>query len=306
MPTTKDYYEILGVPKDADDRTIKQAYRRLARRYHPDVNKDDPQAEAKFKEVSEAFAVLSDREKRAKYDRGGHAAFGPDFNPFDGTGFDVRSGGFGGIPDLGQIFEMFGLGSMGGAGARGGFGRAARGRDLELGIRVPFLQAIQGATLTLEVPRRLGDERRTERVQARIPPGVTDGTKVRLAGKGDAGAGGGPAGDAYLLISVEPHPMFRAEGRNVVVDLPITVARATLGGQVKVPTPDGSATIEIPAGTRSGQRFRLRGRGVPAAGQKPAGDLLAVIQIHPPQKLDDESRKLMEEFDRRHPSTGVS
>ncbi len=321
MPTTKDYYVILGVPRDADDKKIKQAYRRLARKYHPDVNRE-PGAEARFKEISEAFAVLSDKEKRAKYDRGGHAAFGPDFNPFAGTqfgGFEFRSTGGRaseyGITDLSQIFEMFGLGKM-------GAGRSAprRGQDLELAVDIPFLQAVQGSTITLEIPRRVvctscggsgstggsvcgscrgdGRTRRSERVTARIPAGIQGGGRVRLAGKGDAGLRGGPSGDAFLRVNVEPHPMFRAEGDHLLVDVPVSVGKATLGAQVAVPTPDGSATIEIPAGTRSGQKFRLKGRGVPARAGRPAGDLLAVIQIHPPQKLDKRSRELMEEFER--------
>jgi molecular chaperone DnaJ len=348
----KDYYEILGVSRTASEREIKAAYRKLARKYHPDVNKGDGAAEERFKEISAAFAVLSDKEKRAKYDRGGHEAFGPGFDPF--AGFDVRSAGFG---DLSDIFEMF----MGGGGGRRA-GRAARGNDLRMEMKIDFADAVRGTTLRIEVPRRAGCEvcggsgesggsgpstcpdcggsgraaqrtgafrialtcprckgsgrqpgppcgacggegwvRREDRLTVRIPAGVEDGGTVRLPGKGDTGRGGGPPGDLYLVLRVDRHPVLRREGRNLVVDLPVGLARAALGGQVSVPTLDGPATISLPEGTRSGQRFRLKGKGVPGNGRLPAGDLHAVIQIHPPKKLDARSRELMEEFQERHP-----
>jgi molecular chaperone DnaJ len=313
----KDYYEILGVPKDADEKKIKAAYRRLAREHHPDVNPDDPAAEERFKEISEAFAVLSDSEKRARYDRGGHAAFGPDFNPFAGLGFDFRGGGAraGGfdIPDLSQIFEMFGLGGVG-RGPR----RAARGGDLQVEVRVPFEDAVRGSVLDFKVPRHAacascggsgcptcggsGLNRVEERLKVRIPAGINDGDRVRVAGKGDAGRGGGPAGDTYLVIRVTPHPAFRREGQDLLVDVPVSLSRAALGGTVSVPTLDGEATINLPAGTRSGQKLRLSGRGVPSRNSSPPGDLLAVIQIHPPKKLDARSKELLEELDRLHPN----
>jgi molecular chaperone DnaJ len=350
--TKKDYYEILGLSRTASEKEIKAAYRRLARKYHPDVNKGDKAAEEKFKEIAEAFAVLSDPDKRAKYDRGGHQAFGPGFDPF--AGFDFQAAGF----DLSDLFgNLFG-------GFRGHGERAARprkGADLRMQLRIPFLDAVRGTTAEIEVPRRTscrvcggsgtaggtptacpdcggtgrsrrfggglgielactrcrgtgrlpgppcgacegtGQTREQQRVTVRIPPAVDDGSKLRLGGKGDAGQAGGPPGDLYLELRVAEHPSFRREGRNLVCDVPIGLTRSALGGTVAVETLDGSATITIPPGTRSGQRLRLRGKGVPSANGKPAGDLFAVIQIVPPKKLDARSRQLLEEFGKLNP-----
>jgi curved DNA-binding protein len=295
MPTKKDYYEILGIPKNANDKQIKAAYRKLARKYHPDHNPGDKSAEEKFKEVAEASAVLSDPEKRAKYDQRGHEAFGPEFDPFAGTGFDVRNMGAINLEDL---FEMF----AGGGRPRGGRTRAVRGQDLETEIRLPFLDAARGATFELKLPRRgPGGTLTEEKVKVRIPPGIEHGGRVRLPGKGDAGHNGGPPGDMYLVVQVDPHPVFRREGRDVYGDVPVTITKAALGGTIEVPTIDGSSTITLPQGTRSGQRFRLRGKGVPASGSAPAGDHFAVVQIVPPKKLDDRSRQLLEELERLNP-----
>lgn len=294
--TKQDYYEILGVPRDADEKTLKAAYRRLARKYHPDVNPDDKSAEDKFKQISEAFAVLSDPAKRATYDRRGHAAFGPDFDPFAGFGF--RTSGHGGIPDLSDLFEMFGLNVEGGRRRRA----PRRGQDLQLEVRIPFVEAVKGTTLDFVIPRHgTGGRRVEERVKVRIPPGIEDGGRVRLSGKGDASPGGGRPGDAYLVIRVDPHPRFRREGRDVVCNVPVGLARAALGGTVKVPTLDGTATINLPAGTVSGRKLRLKGRGVPSRNGTAPGDLLAVIEIHPPKDLDKRSRELLEEFERLNP-----
>ncbi|ANM31536.1 hypothetical protein ABI59_21165 [Acidobacteria bacterium Mor1] len=304
--TNKDFYEVLGVPRDADEKAIKAAYRKLARQYHPDLNQGDQGAEQKFKEVSEAFAVLSDPEKRAKYDRGGAQAFGPDFNPFQGMGFDFRTAGGGaqGFPDLSELFEAFGMGGGAGMGGRGR-PRAQKGQSLELEVEVAFADAVKGATLQMQVPRRVwrggGFQRVEERIKVRVPAGIGDGGKVRLAGKGDEGMGGGPAGDVFLVVRVTPDSTFRREGQNLVVDVPVGFATAALGGQADVPTLDGSAKINIPAGTASGQRFRLKGRGVPGRNGSAAGDLLAVLQIAPPKDLDPKSRELIEEFAKLNP-----
>jgi molecular chaperone DnaJ len=361
VPGKKDYYEILGVSRDADEKQIKAAYRRLARKYHPDVNKGDKASEEKFKEVAEAFAVLSDADKRARYDRGGHEAFGAGFDPF--AGFDPREFDFGfgsgGLEDL--LGQLFG-GRFGGGGAGRGTRGPARGQDLRFETRVGFMDAARGTTIQLIVPRLVacdacggsgtrpgqgagacpacggsgrrdhqqggmrfsvpcsqcggrgrlagppcsvcsgqGRRRREERVKVRVPAGVEDGATLRISGKGDAGLDGGPAGDLLLRLTVEPHDRFRREGRNLVCDVPVGIARAALGGNVEVPTLNGLATIKLPAGTRSGQRFRLKGKGVAGGSGKPAGDLYAVIQIHPPQQLDDRSRELLEELQRLHP-----
>lgn len=320
--TTKDYYEILGVPRNAGEKEIKAAYRRLARKYHPDLNKGDKQAEEKFKELAEAFAVLSDPDKRAKYDRGGHEAFGPEFNPFAGSDFGQFDVGMG---DLSQLFEMFGLGGAGAARAPRGR-RARRGGDLQLELRVPFMQAVLGGTVELAIPRETlctncagsgvkpgtgepcpacggaGRVVTQERVKTRLPAGIEDGTTLRLPGKGHAGSGkAAAAGDAFLTVRIEPHPLFRREGRDLFSDVAVGLARAALGGRIEVPTLEGTATVTLPPGTPSGRKLRLKGRGWPAAAGKPAGDLYAVVQITPPAQLDERSRELLEEFARLNP-----
>ena len=364
MPTKKDYYEILGVPRDASAKDIKAAYRRLARKYHPDVNRGDKSAEDKFKELAEAFAVLSDEGKRAQYDRGGHAAFGAGFDPF--AGFDPRDFdvGFG----SGSFEDLFGqlFGGGFGGGARTTRTSRRQGQDLRYETRIGFLEAALGATIELAIPRlegcadcggtgiqpgsgdavcpdcggsgrkeqrrgamrlatacprcggsgRLpgnpcrtcggeGRVRHEHKVKVRIPSGVDDGATLRIRGKGDAGANGGPPGDLLLRVSVEPHPRFRREGRDLICDVPVSLARAALGGPVDVPTLDGTATITVPAGTRSGQKLRVRGKGLPAGRGHPAGDLYAIVQIHPPKSLDPRSRELLEEFARRNPEPTV-
>lgn len=284
----KDYYELLGVPRTADAKKLKAAYRKLARKYHPDVNKGDKAAEERFKEVAEAFAVLSDKDKRAKYDRGGHEAFGPGFDPFAGFDTGQFDAGFG---DLSSILEMFGFSARGGHGPRA---RARRGSDVRVELRVPFMVAVLGDTVEFSIPR--GGE--SARMKVRLPAGTEDGGTLRLAGKGEPGS---PPGDVYLKLRVDPHPTFRREGRDLASDISVGIARAALGGQVEVGTPDGKATVNIPPGTRSGQKLRLRGRGVPAAAGRPAGDLYVVVQIRPPKELDPRSRELLEEFDRLNP-----
>jgi molecular chaperone DnaJ len=314
----KDYYEILGVSRTATDKELKAAYRTLARKHHPDVNPGNKKAEDKFKEISEAFAVLSDPEKRAKYDRGGHDAFEPGFDPFQGGTVDFSDLGLGNLSDL---FEMFG----GGRGRSRGSRRAAAGESVELEMALPFADAIHGTTVEVGLPRAItcaechgrgksgsgaacktcrgqGRVRHTETVKVRIPAGIEDGGRVRIAGKGNDGPGGGPPGDAFVNIRVEPHPMFRREGSDLVSEVPIGIVKATLGGEVSVPTLDGSAKIKIPAGTRGGQRFRLKGRGVPARAGHAAGDLHAIVQIVTPREVDARSRELLEEFARLNPS----
>ena len=293
MTTKKDYYEILGVPRDADDKAIKAAYRKLARKYHPDVNAGSVDAEERFKEVAEAFAVLSDPARRRTYDAGGHEAFGPDFDPFAGARIDFESFGLG---DLSDVFEMFR------SGRRRTRAATTRGEDMQFEMRIPFVDAVLGTTVEISMPARQG-VRGSERVKVRIPPGIEDGGRVRLAGKGGKGARGGPAGNAYLHVSVEPHPMFRRDGRDVVTDVPVGIAKASLGGALDVPTLDGSTKVTLPAGTRSGQKLRLRGKGVPAHGGRAAGDLYAVIQIVAPKHLDARSRELLEEFARLNPGS---
>jgi DnaJ-class molecular chaperone len=294
MTSNRDYYEVLGVGRTATEKEIKAAYRKLARKFHPDVNPGDSAAEDRFKEVAEAFAVLGDPEKRARYDRGGREAFGAGFDPFAGMSREqAEAFDFGGFSDL---FE-----SLFGGAARGTRPRGrGRGGDLEFEMTVPFVQAISGHTIEVTLPRP-GARGPGERVKVRIPPGVEDGSRVRVAGRGESGHGGGAAGDAYLRVHVEPHPLFRREGTDLLCDVPVGIVKATLGGRVDVPTLDGRATIEIPPGTRSGQKLRLRGRGVPAHGARRAGDLFVVVQIVPPKDLDARSKALLEELAKLHP-----
>jgi DnaJ-class molecular chaperone len=295
----KDYYEILGVSRTATEKDLKSAYRKLARKYHPDVNPGDKSAETKFKEVSEAFAVLSSPEKRAKYDRGGHEAFEPGFNPFQGSTIDFEDLGLGNLSD---IFELFG----GGRGRRGAGRGPRRGEDLQLEMSLPFADAIHGTTVEVGIPRAVarasGRATVTEKVKTRIPPGIDDGERIRVPGKGNEGAGGGAAGDAYIVIRVEPHPLFKRDGNDLVCEVPIGVVKATLGGDLDVPTLEGRATIKIPPGTRGGQRFRLKGRGVAARAGHPAGDLYAAVQIVTPKNLDARARELFEELSRLIPN----
>jgi len=289
VTSKRDYYEILGVPRTANEKELKAAYRKLARKYHPDVNPGDKTAEANFKEVSEAFGVLSDPEKRAKYDQVGHEAFGAGFDPSRGVKIDFEDLGLG---DLSDLFDLFGWGG----GARGrGRRRAARGSDVQLEMSLPFTDAIHGTTMELRLPHL------RESTKVRIPPGIENGGRIRIPGKGEPGHGEGPAGDAYVNVRVEPHPLFTREGSDLYVDVPVGIATATLGGEVEVPTLDGRATIRIPPGTRSGQKFRLKGRGVPSRGSHAAGNLNAVVQIVPPKAIDARSKELLEEFARLNP-----
>ncbi len=322
MASKKDYYDVLGVARGASDKEIKTAYRSLARKHHPDLNRGDKGAEERFKQVAEAFAVLSDPEKRARYDRGGHGAFGAGFDPFagvDATRFDFGSGP-GVLDDL--LAQLFG-GAFAGARARTAAGR--RGRDLRFETTISFADALRGATIEIRVPRQIacstcggrgtgprggacracrgaGRTRVEERVKVRIPAGVDDGSTVRVPARGDAGGAGAPAGELLLTLRVTPHETFRRRGRDLVCDVPIGIVRATLGGPVEVPTLDGRTTIQVPAGTQSGTTLRVRGRGASAGSRgEAAGDLYVVIQIRPPTRVDERSRALLEELGRLHP-----
>lgn len=289
MASKRDYYEILGVPRTANEKELKAAYRKLARKYHPDVNPGDKTAESSFKEVSEAFGVLSDPEKRAKYDQVGHEAFGAGFDPSRGVKIDFEDLGLG---DLSDLFDLFGWG--GGARGRGPRRRPAKGSDVEFEMSLPFADAIHGTTMELRLPHL------RESTRVRIPPGIEDGGRIRIPGKGQPSPGGHP-GDAYVNVRVEPHPLFTRDGSDLEVSVPVGIATATLGGEVEVPTLDGRTTIRIPPGTRSGQKLRLKGRGVPSRSGHPAGHLNAVVQIVPPRSIDTRSRELLEEFARLNP-----
>jgi molecular chaperone DnaJ len=351
--TPRDFYEVLGVSKSASQDEIKKAYRDLARKWHPDRNPDDPEAEERFKEVQQAYDALSDPEKRKEYDAGGRfAGFGAGgFPPGGGFPGGAPSGGF--SADLGDIFSSF----FGGRGRQQG-PREQRGRDLETEVRLSFDQAMHGTQIAVSVPTTgpcatcggngakpgttprtcprcegtgidaqsqglfsisqpcpecggqgtviddpcptcggSGITQETKRYRVNIPAGVHDGSRIRLAGKGEAGFRGGPRGDLYVTTRVAPSPIFkqRPDG-NLEVDLPVTVAEAIQGATIEVPTLDGSKTIRIPPGTQHGSVQRLRGEGPPRTKGSGRGDIYYRIRIDVPKELSDEQREAVEKL----------
>lgn len=311
----KDYYQILGVSREAQPDEIKRAYRRLARKYHPDVSKE-PDAEARFKEVSEAYEVLRDPEKRARYDQlGGRWREGEEFTPPPGWeahydfGDSFARDGFGGQPfrggayrgagfDFSDFFEsLFGAGG-GGGGPRAGAARArgarARGADQHLRIRISLEEAYAGAEKTLQLQRPELDAHgqvttKAQTLRVKIPAGVTPGQQIRLPGQGQAGLAGTGHGDLYLEVELLPHPLYQVEGKDVHLTLPIAPWEAALGATVKVPTLGGKVDLKVPAGSRSGQKLRLRGRGL--GGRRP-GDQYVVLQIVTPAADSASAREL--------------
>ena len=295
MPVAfQDYYEALEVSRDASEDEIRQAYRRLARRYHPDVNKE-PGAEDRFKQISEAYEVLRDPEKRERYDRlganwragqdvSGAAGFGDGFDAGNGFG-DVRVEFGGG--DFSDFFESLFDRPRRPAGRAGFEGFSMRGGDHEAVLDLGLEEAARGGKRWLS----LGDGRS---VEVDIPRGVLDGQRIRVPRQGSAGVGGGQAGDLFLRIRLRPHPRFRVEGRDLYVDLPVSPWEAALGAEVPVPTLDGTARVKVPPGSSSGRRLRLRGQGMPGSRGAPAGDLYAVVTIRVPQKLTKKERELFE------------
>ncbi len=347
MSSKRDYYEVLGVSRTASAEEVKKAYRRLARQYHPDINKS-PGAEERFKEINEAYEILSDEEKRRAYDRFGHAGVNGNMSGWGDFGF-------GSISDIFE--EFFGFGTPGRARRRG----PRRGNDLQYELEIDFLEAVFGCEKEIEIYRQevcpvcrgsgaepgttpvrcnqcngTGEVRRVQqsilgsfvnvttcpvcrgegqvipipcqhcrghkRVQVsrsitvKIPAGVDDGTRIRLAGEGEPGYYGGPPGNLYVLLRVRPHPIFRRRGDDVILELSINVAQAALGDKVTIPTLDGDETVSIPAGTQTGRIFRLRGRGVPHLRHGGRGDLLIVTQVVVPTELTERQRQLFEEL----------
>ena len=294
----EDYYQVLGVSRKASDDELKKAYRKLARENHPDRKPNDKAAADKFKSVQEAYSVLGDKEKRQQYDRFGHAAF----QGRRGGGGASPFGPGGGQVDLGDLFgNGFDLGDLFG----GGFGRGGRqatrsrkGQDAETTIDIPFNTAAQGGSYSLTV--NTGGQ--PQQLTARIPAGVDTGSVIRLSGQGHPGMGGAPNGDLLVKIRVAPHPYFRRDGSNLLVDVPISLTEAALGAKIDVPTlSDGLVTVTVPAGSASGTRLRLRGKGIINRKSNEPGDLYAILQIVVPKSLDDRSRELLEEFAERHP-----
>lgn len=276
----RDYYETLGVARGASQDDIKRAYRRLARKFHPDVSKESD-AEARFKEVGEAYEVLKDPEKRSAYDRFGKDwKHGQEFRPPPGweRQFDFGGGGFSGDSGFSDFFEsLFGRGGF--AGARGPM--RARGGDQSATIEIPLEDAYRGATRNITVGGRT--------LSVRIPKGVTEGQRIRLGGQGGGGAGGGPAGDLYLTVTHATHPLFRAEGRDVHLKLPVAPWEAALGATVAVPTLGGKVDLKIPRGSRAGRSLRLKARGFPG---RPNGDQYVTLEIVTPPADSPEAESL--------------
>ena len=277
----RDPYDILGVPRSATPEQIREAHRKLAKKFHPDLNKT-AEAGAKFKEIQEAYDLLSDAQKRKQFDQFGHA--GPSMGGAPGG----AQGGWGNV-DASTFEEIFGDFMGGGARRAGGRrGGARAGEDLESRITVDFMTAALGGVRHVS----LESGGQPISLDVRIPPGIESGGDLRLRGKGGEGMGGGPAGDLVLHITVAPHPWFRREGLDVVVEVPISIAECALGTSVEVPLLEGTATLRVPAGTASGKRLRLKGKGVAAKGD--TGDLYAVIRVEPPKALNDEDRAALE------------
>lgn len=359
----KDYYQILGVDRKASTADIKKAYRKLARKYHPDLNPGDKSAEAKFKEIQEAYSVLSDSKKRSQYDQYGHVGERP---PFGGGGGRqaYSTGGFEGFnfSDFGSSsFRDFFEGIFGGGGrqAAAAYERPRKGEDLNYKMKIGFNDAINGVQTRIKLSRMIpctacggkgtqqtggarvcpqcggtgqqdmqkgfmrfsspcpgcggtgkiqgqpcqvcrgqGRMQQSETINVRIPAGVQTGSKVRIAGKGNAGLSGGPSGDLFIMIEVDKHPFFRREGANIYVRVPISVPEATLGAKIDVPTLYGKTKIKVPPGTKSGQKFRIRGKGSPIPGKKVKGDQFVEVNIVPPPFEDERIRELMRELEK--------
>jgi len=310
-----DPYNVLGIDRSASEHDVKKAYRRLARRYHPDLNKSGKEAETKFKEIQEAYEILSDSEKRRNYDAFGHAGVSGNFNDFSSSGAagsffgtkfgrsGIRFGSFHGKPQSGPfehgfsdsstfedvISELF----------RGGSGRRVRkpgpetGSDLQHNLSIEFEQAYSGAWISISVMNR--------NIDVHIPPGVDTGSKIRVSGQGARGVRGGPSGNLILDITVKPHRFLRREGLHIHVTVPISIGEAILGAEVGIPGPGGNLFLKIPPGTQSGTVFRFKGKGFSSLKNAERGNLYATVHIQVPDKLDTTSRELVNELERRNP-----
>jgi molecular chaperone DnaJ len=358
--TNKDYYELLGIKKGASESEIKKAFRKLARKYHPDVNPGDKVSEQKFKEINEAYEVLSDEKKRKQYDQFGHAAFDQSFGQGagPGQGFEgfARGGGFSGMPGFEDIFgNMFGERAR----QRG----PAKGEDITYAVEVDLEDAILGKTMQVDLQREVtcpvcngsgaqpGTSPRTcptcmgsgsisqgkgflhfaqtcptchgdgtinpspcrncsgrgympksERINVKIPPGVDNGSRVRMAGLGGPGEKGGPPGDVYIVTKVRPHPYFERKGDNLYSEAGVTVKEAALGEKIEIPTVDGMVALSLPEGVQTGQQLKLKGKGVPHLGGGGVGDHYVTIKVVTPTGLSERGKELLGELDRMQPS----
>jgi len=347
----RDYYEVLGVAKNASDDELKKAYRKLAMKYHPDRNPGDAAAEEKFKEAKEAYEMLSDPEKRAAYDRFGHAGVDPNAGGGAGGGFGNFSDAFGDI--FGDIF-----GAAGGRGGGGGRSNVYRGSDLRYSMEITLEQAASGFTTEIKVPSwetcdtcdgsgakpgtkaetcktcsgqgqvrmqqgffsiqqtcptcrgtgktipnpctacdGVGRTRKQKTLEVKIPAGIDDGMRIRSSGNGEPGLNGGPSGDLYVEVSIKPHRVFQREGDDLHCEVPVSFARAALGGSIDVPTLNGKASFDLPEGTQTGKTFRLRSKGIRNVRSSVAGDLYCHVVVETPVKLNDRQRKILEDFE---------
>ena len=360
MADKRDYYEVLGVDRNANASEIKKAYRKMAVKFHPDKNPDDSAAEEKFKELGEAYEILSDDDKRAAYDRYGHAAFSQGTGPAASGGmgvdpFEVFREVFGGGGGGGGIFgDLFG-GGMGGGG--GGRGMQRRGSDLRYDLQITLEEAAFGTEKELELEKACvcgtckgsgsssgggtkscstcgghgqvissrgffqvqqtcpdcggsgqmisdpcrdcsgsGRVERTERIKLKIPAGISEGSRLRSSGNGDAGMRGGPGGDLYVVIHVRDHEVFERDEENLYCEVPVSFSTATLGGELKVPTLVGKASIRVPEGTQTGTLFRLKDKGMPRLNSARKGDLMVRVQVEVPTKLNRKQKEMVEEF----------
>jgi len=313
----KDYYQILGLSKGASDAEIKKAYRRLAKQYHPDVNKGAKGAEDRFKEISEAYSVLSDKEKKKQYDMFGSGAFHGGFDPSQGYRWSPQGEdqqgyryytssqgpgqqNFEGFGDLGDIFgELFNMGGFTHPGGRKrpkgqAYKKAAKvkGGDTYTTLDVSFEEAIKGTSKKMSIQR----DGKVDNITVKIPAGVDNGSRVRIKGKGHQGQNGGKPGDLYLNVRVKPHKTFWREGEDLFVEVPISIFESIFGGKIDVPTLSGSAKMTIPSETDGGQKFRLKGKGAPKLGKKGKGDQYVIVNIVPPKKINKETKQLLEDL----------
>lgn len=330
----QDYYSLLGVPRTATEKEIRSAYRKLARKHHPDVNPGNSEAEARFKQINEAYEVLSDVQKRAKYDqlgerwrdyeqaqRAGAASGAAGGVPFDwadiaaaggasgagdGVRFEYRSTGeddlhdlFGDESPFSDFFETFFSSSTGrssGGGARRRTRRPRAGSDMEYPLEISLVDAYKGTTVTLSLQ---GSDGTSRRIEVKVPSGVRNGSRIRVAGRGGEGDAGGAAGDLYLVVALKLDPRFELRGNDIYTDVRVPLTTMLLGGEARVSTPDGrTLALTIPALTQDGRTFRLRGQGMPAFGKAARGDLHAVVHVQLPERLEPRERELLEEFGR--------